>query len=80
MKRDRFLKKNLSQSIGKPKDLWKALKFLGLPNKISSCEVSVLKINNAVEHDANLILEGFKNYYPTLAENLVNMLPKAPNK
>ena len=39
-----------------------------------------LKINNTVEHDANLILEDFKNYYSTLAENLVNMLPKAPNK
>ena len=51
-----------------------------MPNKISSCEVSALKINNTVEHDANLILEGFKNYYSTLAENLVNMLPKAPNK
>ena len=58
----------------------KVLKSLGLPNKISSCEVSALKINNTVEHDANSILEGFKNYYSTLAENLVNMLPKAPNK
>ena len=75
-----FFEKKLSESIGKPKDLWKALKSLGLPNKISSCEVSALKINNTVEHDANLILEGFKNYYSTLAENLVNMLPKAPNK
>ena len=63
----------------KPKYLWKALKSLGLPNKISSCEVSALKINNTVEH-INSILEGFKNYYSTLAENLVNMLPKAPNK
>ena len=75
-----FFEKKLIESIGKPKDLWKALKSLGLPNKISSCEVSALKINNTVEHDANSILEGFKNYYSTLAENLVNMLPKAPNK
>ena len=73
------MKKKLSESIGKPKDLWKALKSLGLPNKVSSCEVSALKINNTVEHDANSIL-GFKNYYSTLAENLVNMLPKATNK
>ena len=39
-----------------------------------------MKINNTVEHDADSVLEGFKNYYSTLAENLVNMLPKAPNK
>ena len=51
-----------------------------MPNKISSFQVNALKINNTVEHDATLILEGFKNYYSTLAEKIVNMLPKAPNK
>ena len=49
-----------------------------MPNKIFSWEVSALKVN--IEHDANSILEGFKNHYSTLAENLVNMLPKATNK
>ena len=33
-----FFEKKLSESIGKPKDLWKALKSLGFPNKISSRE------------------------------------------
>ena len=51
-----------------------------MPNKIFSCEVSALKINNTVEHDGKSILEGFKNYYSYLAENLVNTLPKAPSK
>ena len=74
------MKKKVSESIAKPKDLWKALKSLGLPNKISTCEVNALKINNTVEPDANSVLEGFKNYYSTLADNLVQMLPKAPNK
>ena len=50
-----------------------------MSNKISSCEVSALKINNTVEHDANSV-EDFKNYYSTLTENLVNMLSKAPKK
>ena len=79
-KKRSFFFKKISESICKPKDLWKTLKSLGLPNKISSCEVSALKINNTVEHDANLILKGFKNYYSTLTENLVNMLRKPPNK
>ena len=39
-----------------------------------------MKINNTVKHDANLVLKGFKNYYSTLAENLLKMLPKRPNK
>ena len=75
-----YFEKKLSESIGKSKDLWKALKSLGLLNKTSFCEVSALKKNNTVEHDANSVLEGFESYYSTLTENLVNMLPKAPNK
>ena len=75
-----LFKRKLSDSIGKSKDLWKALKSLGLPNKTSSCKVSDLKVNNTVEHDANSVLERFKNYYSTLAEILINMLPKAPYK
>ena len=49
---------------------------LGLPSKTSSCEVSAAKIKNTVKYDVNLVLERFKNYYSTLAENLVQMLPK----
>ena len=79
-KKRSLFEKKLSESIGKPKDLWKTLKSLGLPDKISSFQVSALKINNTVEHDATLILEGFKNYYSTLADKIANMLPKAPNK
>ena len=75
-----LFKRKLSDSIGKSKDLWKALKSLGLPNKTSSCKVSDLKINKTVKHDDNSVLERFKNYYSTLTEILVNMLPKAPNK
>ena len=75
-----LFKRKLSDYIGKSKDLWKALKSLGLPNKISSYKVSDLKINNTVEHDANSVLERFKNYYSTLAEILINTPPKALNK
>ena len=75
-----FNKKRLSEFIGKPKGLWKALKSLGLPNKISFCEVSALKINNTVEHNVKAVLECFKNYYSTLAEDLVKILHKAPKK
>ena len=68
-----FFENKLTESIGKPKDLWKALRSLGLLTKASSCEVNALKIKNTVEHDVNSILEGFRNNYLTLAENLVKM-------
>ena len=58
----------------------KALTSLGLPSKTSSCKVNALKINSKVENDFNSVLEGSRNYYSTLAENLVKMLPKPINK
>ena len=60
--------------------MWKALKSLGLPNKTSSCEVSALKVNKTVQHDTNLVLGGFKDYYSNLAGNLLKKLPKPLNK
>ena len=51
-----------------------------MPNRFSFCEVSAFKIKNTVKHDGNSVLESLKNYYSTLAENLVKMLPKARNK
>ena len=79
IKRDRFFwKKKLSESIGKPKDLWKTLKSLGLPDKISSFQVSALKINNTVEHDATLILEGFKIITQLWQIKLQTCFPKHP--
>ena len=78
-KKRAFLENKLTESIGKPKDLWKALRSQGLPSKTSSCEVNALKINK-VEHDFNSVLEGFRNYCSTLVENHVKMLPKPTNK
>ena len=49
-KKDYFDNK-LNECIGKPKELWKALKSLGLPKKIFSCEVSALKVNKTAQHD-----------------------------
>lgn len=48
-KKGAFFKNKLTGSIGKTKDLRKASKSKGLLNKVSSCEVNVLKINNTVE-------------------------------
>ena len=78
-KKDYFENK-LNEGIDKPKELWKALMSLDLPIKISSCEVSTLKVNKTVQHDINLVLDGFKDHYCNLAVNPLKMLPKLPNK
>ena len=42
--------------------------------------MSALKVNKTVQHDTNLVLGGFKDYYSNLAGNLLKKLPKLPNK
>ena len=75
-----FLENKYTEYIHESKDLWKALRSLWLSSKASSCEDNTLKINNKVEHGFNSVLEGFRNYYSTLVENLVKMLAKPTNK
>ena len=75
-----YFKNKLNECIGKLKELWKALKSLALPNKTSSCEVRALKVNKTVQHNTNLVLGGFKDYYSNLAGKLSKKLPKPPNK
>ena len=71
-----FFENRLNDSIGKPKELWKALKSLGLPSKTSVCGTTALKVKNATSFETKSTLDVFKNYYSTLAENL---LKKTPN-
>ena len=56
------------------------MKSLALSSKASSCGVNALKTKNTVEHDVDSVLEGFRNYYSTLAQNLIKMLPKPTKK
>ena len=67
-KKKRFFENKLKEYIGKPKDLWKAIKSLGLPNKSGGCIVGALAENQIVKHDTKSILK-------TLAK-----LPKSPNR
>ena len=52
MKEELFENK-LIEYIGKPKDLWKAIKLLGLPNKSGGCIVCALAENQMVKSDTS---------------------------
>ena len=69
----------LNDSIGKPKELWKALKSLGLLSKLSVCRTTALRVKNATSFETKSTLDVFKNYYSTLAENLLKKIPTPPN-
>ena len=78
-KKKKFFENRLNDSIGKPKELWKALKSLGLPSKTSVCRTTALKVKNATSVETKSTLDVFKNYYSTLTENPYKKLPTSPN-
>ena len=47
-KKEELLWKNLTENIGKPKELWKTLKAHGLSNKISIARINTLKDDKLV--------------------------------
>ena len=79
-KKNEFFENKLKECIGKPKDLWKAITSLGLPNKSGRCIVGALTENQIVKHDAKSILKTFKSFYSNLVGNLLAKLPKSPNR
>ena len=79
-KKKKFFENRLNDSIGKPKELWKDLKSRGLPSKTSACGTTALKVKNTTSFETKSTLDVFKNYYSTLANNLLKKLPTAPNK
>ena len=72
-----FFENRHSDSIGKPKELWKALKSLVLPSKTSVCRTTALKVKNTTSFETKSTIEVSKNNYSTLSDNL---LKKSPNK
>ena len=78
-KKKQYREEELSDDTAKPKELWQTLKSLGPPNKKNSPSNLCLKIKNGLLFDSLSIAETFKNYYYSLAENLVLILPKPPN-
>ena len=76
-KKIEFYNAKLTENIGKPNELWKALKNLGLPSKKSpSTNICLSKDNTTIftdKENTNI----FKKFYSTLADNLVKNLPPA---
>ena len=79
-RKKKFFENKLKECIGKPKDLWKAIKSLGLTNKSGGFIVGALAENQIVKHDTKPILKTFKSFCSNLAGNLLAKLPKSPNR
>jgi len=70
----------LDQSIGKPKDLWKTVKSLGLSSKTNGGSKICLKTNGNLSFDPKTNADTFMKFYSNLASDLVKKLPSAPRK
>ena len=75
-----FYQEKLGDNVGNPKELWKALKSLGLQSKITSVSQVSLKDCEKVSFDEKTNNNSFYNLYASLALNLVNTLPLPPNQ
>ena len=81
-KKKSYFENKLKENIGKPKDLWKALKDLGLPNKGSPSKTTnfCIKDNGSLIFKPMDISNVFKRYFSQIAENLLLKLAVASNK
>ena len=79
-KKKNFVIGKLNDNIGKPKELWKSLKSLGLHSKANSAATICLEKDGILSFDPKTNAEIFKDFYSNLANNLVKKLPTPPNK
>ena len=73
-KKKNFVADKLNQNIGKPKELWKSLKSVGLPSKQMSSSSLCLEKDGNLSFDPKTNTEIFKDFYLNLADNLVKKL------
>ena len=74
-KKSRFYKEKLKENIGKPKELWKPLKSLGLPSKKGTISNMSLKKDVEICFDDKTNTNTFNEVFCNLASNLVAKLP-----
>ena len=70
----------LNENIGKPKELWKSLKSLGLPSKQDKPSKTCLKTDGEHCFDDKINSNVFKNFFSNLATELVKKLPNPPRR
>ena len=79
-KKKNFILEELNSNIGKPKELWKSLKSLGLPTKSDTLSNICLEKDNNLSFDSKTNAEIFKDIFSKLANDLVEKLPASTNR
>ena len=79
-KKKAYFDRKLTENIGKPKELWKSLKSLGLKFERSISKINCLENDKSTNFDVKNIAKDFSAYLSNLAENLVSKLSNPSNK
>ena len=78
-KKKAYFESKLTENIGKPKELWNCLKYLGLKFESSVSDINCLDNNKSVNFDVKDIAKDFSAYFSNLAEYPVSKLPNPSN-
>ena len=78
-KKATYVKEQLQKDTNNPKELWKALKNLGMPSQVSHQLKICLRGNILLQFNEKKNANIFKDFYSNLAADLVNRLPAAKN-
>ena len=79
-KERKLLQDKPSENIGKPKELWKIINKLGLPNKKVHTTSICLNSKKELTFSPRIIVNTFKKYFANLASDLVKKLPDSTGK
>ena len=61
-KKEAFFEEKLSETIGKPKELWESFKSLGMPNKTVISNFNAIEENDTLTYDTPSISKIFKDF------------------
>ena len=62
-KKQTFCDEKLSVSVGKPKELWNALKSLGMPKKVVVSNFNAIDNNKSLTYDIKRMTKVFKEFF-----------------
>ena len=79
-KKSDYFESKLNENIGKPQELWKSLKSLGLKFERSIFNINCLENDKSANVYVKNIAKYFSAHLPNLVENLVSKLPNSSNK
>ena len=74
------MQKKLSENIGKPNELWKTVKKLGLPNKKAATTSICLNTKKQLTFSPRTNANSFKKHFANLVSDLFKNLPDPTGK